>query len=199
MGIYVAALAAGDTLTYQVVQFGRFTISGSAFIFPLIYTINDIITEIYGFKIAKQTIIAGLVAEGFFDIACGLIAHLPTNQELFHSNLYKTILGALPRVYVSALLAIALSLFVNSFIMNKTKIATQGRFFAFRSILSTLVGEIVFLLVFYLMTFSGKTSFSNIFELIGTSLITKIFFLLIIIIPATLVVKVIRHDHKNKP
>ena len=112
-------------------------IAGAALIFPLAYTMNDIITEVYGLSVSRHTIWIGLLAEGFFDVVCGTIVRLPSSDALYATHPYFHVLGGLPWVFVSDVVAIAVGLLVNSLILSRLKRAVNGRWFRLRSIIST--------------------------------------------------------------
>lgn len=52
--LYVTIILIPIVLAYRPVALGIFLIPGGAIIFPLSYSISDIVAEIYGYQIARQ-------------------------------------------------------------------------------------------------------------------------------------------------
>ena len=74
-----------------------------------------------------------------------------------------------PRLVAASLVAFWSGELVNSFVMSRLKIITQGRFLWMRTIGSTLVGQFADSLIFYPLAFGGEWTH----ELIGKVLITN--------------------------
>ena len=68
---------------------------------------------------------------------------------------YQAILGFTPRLLLASFLAYLAGEFLNSFVMAKLKVKTQGRFLWLRTITSTLVGQGVDSAIFLTIAFYG--------------------------------------------
>ena len=62
---------------------------------------------------------------------------------------FNFIFGLAPRIAIASLLAFLLGSFLNAYIMSKMKVATQGKYFSLRAILSTIAGESADSLLFF--------------------------------------------------
>ena len=67
---------------------------------------------------------------------------------------FNFIFGLAPRIAVASLLAFLLGSFLNAYIMSKMKVATQGKYFSLRAILSTIAGESADSLLFFPLAFT---------------------------------------------
>jgi uncharacterized integral membrane protein (TIGR00697 family) len=123
-------------------------------IFPLSYIFGDILTEVYGYRLARRVIWLGffcnLIAVVAFWVA-GLIPALDADVQ----TSYDRILGYTPRLLAASFAAYLVGEFANSFIMAKMKIRTKGRFLWTRTIGSTIIGQGLDASVFIAIAFGG--------------------------------------------
>ena len=92
--LYFSFMVLSVILTNRYVGIDEFFILGGTLISPLIFILDDIIAEIYGYKITRFMIFAGFVLQTIFVLICQAILLLPYPYlfEEFHS--YNYILGA---------------------------------------------------------------------------------------------------------
>ena len=82
--------------------------------------------------------------------------------------------------------------FLNAYVMSKMKIASQGRNFSARAILSTIVGETADSLIFFPIAFGGINAWKELLIMMGLQIVLKSMYE-VIILPVTIrVVKVIK-------
>ncbi len=119
-------------------------------IFPISYIIGDVLTEVYGFRIARGVIWLGFGANllvvialwiaGFIPGACqdpnGFCLWSPDTQAS-----YDRILGQVPWILVASFVAYLIGEFSNSSVLALLKYKMQGRLLFVRTIGSTVVGQ----------------------------------------------------------
>lgn len=124
------------------------------FLFPISYIINDVITEVWGFRKASLLIWCGFgmnfLCIFFFQLAIAA----PASNLWPHQQAFETVLGSTPRIATASLLAFLAGSFCNAFIMSKMKVASNGRNFSLRAMVSTLFGELSDSLLFFTLCFS---------------------------------------------
>ena len=127
--------------------------------FPISYIFGDVLTEVYGYARARRAIWCGFGALLFATIMSALIVHMPTDpSEPWNSHLQpalEVVFGNTWRIVLASMLAFWLGDFVNSYVLAKMKVQTQGRYLWMRTIGSTLVGQAVDSIVFYPIAFGG--------------------------------------------
>jgi uncharacterized integral membrane protein (TIGR00697 family) len=162
-------------------------LSGAVVIFPISYIINDLLTEVYGYRRAMMVIWMGFVLSAFVAVAAQLVSWLPEpiypeNKEVASS--FNRLFGLVPRTTVASLLAFILGSQINAFVMSKMKVATKGRGFGWRAILSTLAGELSDSIIFYPLAFAGVMPARAILSIILTQVTVKTLYE-VLILPLT--------------
>ena len=122
-------------------------------IFPLVYIVGDVLTEIYGFKLAKRTIYLGFIINLIAVIAYQIAIFLP-GTDLATSNAFSIILGSTPRILIASLISYHVGSYVNAYFMKILKERYTDYLFA-RCSISTLFGEGLDAIIFITIAFAG--------------------------------------------
>jgi queuosine precursor transporter len=123
--------------------------------FPLGYVIGDVLTEVYGYARARRVIWAGFAGLLFMAFMSWVVVSLPPADGWEGQAAYESVFGQVPRIVVASIIAFWAGEFVNSYVMARMKIWTQGRHLWSRTIGSTFVGQGVDSLIFYPLAFLG--------------------------------------------
>ena len=190
--LFNVCLIAANLLETKVIQVGSLTITAGLLVFPISYIINDCIAEVWGFKKARLIIWSGF-AMNFFVCALGMIAvAIPAAPFWEGEEHFNFVFGMAPRIVTASLIAFLVGSFLNAYVMSKMKIASQGRNFSARAVLSTVVGEAADSLLFFPIAFIGIIPARELIILIGVQIVLKTLYE-IVILPVTIqVVKYIK-------
>lgn len=190
--LFNVCLIAANLLETKVIQVGSLTVTAGLLVFPISYIINDCIAEVWGFKKARLIIWSGF-AMNFFVVGLGLIAvAIPAAPFWEGEEHFDFVFGMAPRIVAASLMAFLVGSFLNAYVMSKMKIASQGRNFSARAILSTIVGEIADSLIFFPIAFGGIIAWKELLIMMGLQIVLKSMYE-VIILPVTIrVVKVIK-------
>src|ERR1700744_654538 len=109
--------------------------------FPLSYIFGDILTEVYGYARDRRVVWAGFAALAFASLMATVIVALPPAAEWRSKQAaVETIFGNTPRIIAASIIAFWCGSFVNSYVMAKMKLWTDGRWLWTRTVGSTLCG-----------------------------------------------------------
>ena len=97
---------------------------------------------------------------------------------------FNSLFGLVPRSMIGSLLAFIAGSTVNAWIMSKMKVATKGKGFGWRAIISTIGGEATDSLIFFPIAFGGMLPFGAVINLMFTQVVAKTLYE-IIILPVT--------------
>lgn len=190
--LFNVCLIAANLLETKVIQVGSLTVTAGLLVFPISYIINDCIAEVWGFKKARLIIWSGF-AMNFFVVGLGLIAvAIPAAPFWEGEEHFDFVFGMAPRIVAASLMAFLVGSFLNAYVMSKMKIASQGRNFSARAILSTIVGETADSLIFFPIAFGGIIVWKELLIMMGLQIVLKSMYE-VIILPVTIrVVKEIK-------
>lgn len=166
MAAFVTCLLCSDIIGVQKVSsihlpiVGDFIFGAGILFFPISYFFGDILTEVYGYKRSRRVIWAGFAALAFASIMSYIITSLPSASTMApeQDNAVNMMFGQTWRIVLASLLAFWAGEFMNSFVLAKMKVATNGKWLWTRTIGSTAVGEAVDSTIFYPLAFFGTWS-----------------------------------------
>jgi uncharacterized integral membrane protein (TIGR00697 family) len=171
--IFVTCLITANIIAVKLIDLAGFILPAAIIIFPLSYIVGDILTEVYGYRQARQVIWLGFLCNFIAVVAFWLGGLLPSASFWEDQAAYETILGYTPRLLAASFIAYLVGEFSNAFILAKMKIATQGRWLWTRTIGSTLVGQGVDSLFFITVAFVGTRPANAIAVMIVTQWLAK--------------------------
>ncbi len=160
----------------KLVDFFGIPVPVSLLCFPFIYIISDLLTEVYGYAAARKvlwyTTIAAIASTLYF----GLVLWLPPSAAFQHNAAYHIVLGTAPQIAAAGILAVFVGEITNNYIVAKMKLHFKGKYLSLRLVLSTLAGQFVNTLVFFVFGLWGILSFDNLVSsiLLGTVFKTAI-------------------------
>ncbi len=155
MAVFVTVLIVSNIASTKILVLGPFTFDGGTILFPLAYIFGDVLTEVYGYRASRRVIWTGFICLVLAAATFALVDVLPPASDWTLQDAYHAILGQTPRIVLGSLAAYWAGEFVNSYILAKLKVMTEGRWLWVRTIGSTLFGEGVDTIVFLLVAFWG--------------------------------------------
>lgn len=132
---------------------GPYVFGAGVIFFPISYIFGDILTEVYGYARARRVIWAGFGGLIFASVMASIVVALPPAPFWKHQAAYEVAFGNAWRVVAASIVAYFCGEFVNSFVLAKMKVWTEGRALWMRTIGSTIFGEAVDSAIFYPLAF----------------------------------------------
>jgi queuosine precursor transporter len=157
--IFVSCLITANIIAVKVISAGPFIFPAAIVVFPISYIFGDILTEVYGYRIARKIIWLGFACNLFFVFFTWVGQILPPASFWEGQAAYKNILGYTWRLLAASICGYLVGEFVNSFIMAKMKILTKGRWLWSRTIGSTIAGQALDTSLFIVIAYIGTPSF----------------------------------------
>jgi queuosine precursor transporter len=157
------------TLTLPLI--GPVTFGAGVLFFPISYIFGDILTEIYGYARARRVIWAGFAALVFASVMAAVIVALPPAPQWPNQRVYEIAFGNTWRIAGASMIAYFCGEFVNSYVLAKMKVASEGRNMSWRFVASTIAGEAVDSSIFYPLAFYNSGIMPN--ELVVTLMISQ--------------------------
>jgi len=162
--LYLVSLLAANTLGLKLMPFVWGThLSVAVFFFPFVFLTTDVIGQVYGKKLAKNFVWAGLVGVALFMLYSLISLGLPWSSDgLAFKDGYNLIFGISLRMSLASLLAFFIAEYqdVLAFFFFKKKLAGKG--FWLQSNLSNAWSQLLDTLIFMLVAFLGIYSLKTI-------------------------------------
>jgi queuosine precursor transporter len=172
MAAFVAILLLSNVIgAAKLASLWGYTFGAGILFFPLGYVIGDVLTEVYGYARARRCIWAGFVALIFMAFMSWVVVSLPPAEGWTNQPAYDAVFGQVPRIVFASIVAFWAGEFVNSIVLAKLKVLTQGRYLWTRTISSTVFGQGVDSMLFYPLAFWGASGWSN--EAVLTVMVTN--------------------------
>ena len=176
--ILVAELMGGKTI--PLLKLGSIHLSASVaiFVIPLLFTINDVITEVYGPERTRSVIRSGLLMIFLVLLSSLFFTWLPPSSRFAASeSAYDTIFGLSARISAASLTAFALAEFLDVAVFVRLKKRMGKRALWFRNNVSNFAAQLIDTVVFMSLAFYA----------FGTPLGENVTFLVGLIVPYWLV------------
>lgn len=182
--VFCVCLVAANLLETKVVQLGPVAVTAGLLVFPISYIINDCIAEVWGFRKARLIIWMGFLMN-FLVVALGQIAvALPAAPFWEGEEGFNFVFGMAPRIAAASLLAFFVGSFMNAYVMSRMKVASHGKHFSLRAVLSTLAGESADSLIFFPLAFGGLMPLEELGRMMLVQVVLKTLYE-VIILPVT--------------
>ena len=152
---------------------------GGTLLFPIVYVLGDVLTEVYGFKTAKRVIWTGFAVMALAALIFFVIGVLPPEviwEAEAGDTAYNAILGGMSYggIVLASLMAYLAGELTNAKVLSRLKVKMKGRMLWVRTISSTLVGELLDTLIFVLIaSVTGVFPWEIFWSLVITNYIIK--------------------------
>ena len=183
--LFCVCLIVSNLIEIKTVDIGFATITAGMVVFPLSYIINDCIVEVYGFRKARTVIWLGFAMNLLVTLFLQFAILLPGADSWQSQDAMEAVYGTVPRILGASFVAFLCGSMVNALVMSKMKVASGGRHFSLRAIVSTLWGEGTDSIIFFPLAFGGILPWRGIVLLIVAQALLKTAYE-IVILPVTL-------------
>lgn len=172
-----------------------FVFGSGILFFPVGYVLGDVLTEVYGYARARRCVWAGFFAMLFMAAMSAVVVKMPafpgwtcaaSDNPLFSGALkasdagticqatYESVFGSTWRIVAASIVAFWAGEFVNSYVLARMKLWTNGKYLWTRTIGSTIFGEGVDSLIFYPLAFLGVWSTAQVGAVLVTNWALKV-------------------------
>lgn len=145
-------------------------ISTGGILFPLIYAISDVVSEVYGYRISRWNAWLSLLSSLFVTYSVLFFTQVIPHPD-FNTSLVTacySVFSSSGFVVIASIIATVLGSWVNDILFQRFKHKDGNNKFAKRKFISSAVGELVDTVVFASIAFglSGQMGWNDIFKMI---------------------------------
>lgn len=187
IGVFIGCLLISNILASKTFEIGNIVLPTAVIIFPIVYIINDLLTEVYGFKKARSVIFLGFAVNLFAVISYAIAIALPAPDFAKGTGeAFAIVLGSTGRMLIASFTAYIIGSLANAYIMAMMKEKVE-KHLMLRCVTSTLIGEGLDALIFITIAFVGTMPLSALVTMIVVQALFKTIFE-IIVYPVTKVI-----------
>lgn len=192
LGLYLTFLLSTACLASKLTLVGSMLVPGGIFVFPLTFCICDIVGEVYGYAYPRLFIWIGVIAEFIFSCNVIAVSHLPSPDFFGQASAYASVFDPTLRYVCSGLIGLLVGEFVNVYLLSKWKIRLKGKFYIFRSLISTAFGQASLTIIVDLLNYFGKVSGHGLENMMLSGYLWKMLSAVIIVFPSWLLVRYLK-------
>lgn len=175
VSLYIFCIAVSELMggkTFHLLDIGSFKLNASVaiFVIPVIFTINDIITEVFGVERARSVVRSGLLIIFFLLMFSLLAVNLPPSTRFMKSEgAYDQIFAVSARIAASSLIAFAIAEFMDVLIFARIRKTLGKKKLWLRNNVSNIVSQFFDTTIFMFLAFYAfdKSIMSNSSYLFG--------------------------------
>ncbi len=174
VAVFVGLLLISNIAATKLVQIGPIITDGGAVLFPLVYVIGDVLSEVYGWIAMRRAIVLGFVMAGLAALTFLVVGWAPPAADYQNQAAFAAVLGFVPRIVLASLAGFAVGQTLNSVVLVWIKERTLERLLWVRLLGSTVVGEFGDTLVFCTIAFAGVLQGWNFWNYVLAGIVYKI-------------------------
>lgn len=158
IALYITCLSLAEIMsvkTFPLVNFFGYQLNASVgiFVFPILFTINDIISEVKGKDRAKSVVYSSLFMVALIMVFSIFVTWLPASSRFGFEKEYDIIFSKSARISAASLIAFLVSGLLDVFIFYRLKENTKGKMLWLRSNVSNYISQLVDTFVFMFLAF----------------------------------------------
>lgn len=182
---YMTLFFSSFVMGYKAISYSGHIICSSVLIFPLLFPINDSISEVLDKRATYLMILITIICEYLFSSVTYLLASCPSPAHWEHQDIYNILTSGFLKISVADSISLSIGFVANTYVFNRWGLKVFGKGFFRRSLGATAIGELFFTISTNFLAFLvfGKASTEDTFSIIIFDYIFKMGYSVIICIP----------------
>ena len=172
-GIFCASMIVSNILATRTLEIEFIVLPCSILTFPILFIVNDILSEIYGYKMTRDVIYLGFIINVLAIVLYHIAMVFPSNSP--NAPAFASLLSTTPRLFIAGLVSYIMGNILNSKVLIKLKEKYTDLLFV-RCVVSTVIGETVDSVVFISLSFIGVLPTDIILAMICCQIVFKVLY-----------------------
>lgn len=156
LSIFIASLTIASVLASKIIQIFGLYVPAGVLAYAITFVCTDVISEIWGKRRARATVLGGFIALIVVLILIQLGLNWPRAPFWNQEAAFQSILGSTTRIIVASLAAYLVSQFHDVWAFHFWKKMTKDRHLWLRNNLSTAVSQLIDSILFISIAFYGS-------------------------------------------
>lgn len=176
VALYITCLALAEIMSMKTIPLFKvfnyqLNVSVGIFVFPILFAINDVITEVKGKERAKQLVFSSLIMVAIIMAYSIFVTWLPESARFNDGEAYNLIFSRAARISFASLVAFLVSGLLDVAIFHRIKVKTKGKMLWLRSNVSNFISQfldtfIFISIAFYSFQYGLNSNLSFIFSIV---------------------------------
>ena len=155
VGLYLACTLIANIASLRIVLFAGFSIDAGTLIYPLTFTLRDLIHKIGGTRTAKATIFTGAGVNILMVLYFWWVSAAPPDMDVGPQAEWSTVLGPQWRIVTASIIAMLIAELIDTYVYQKWVIKYGHKYQWGRVLSSNAVSSPIDSLVFSFVAFYG--------------------------------------------
>lgn len=192
---YISLQIFSDIGSLKIIMLAGFSIDAGTFLYPLTFTLRDIIHKVIGKKATRLLIVAAAVINLFMALFFYFVAILPPDAAVGPQSEFGSVLSPVWRLVMASIVAEVLSEFTDTEIYSLWVKKVTRKYQWTRVLVSNSVSVPLDSIIFSWLAFGGVFENRIVWSIVASNILIK-FATTLISLPAIYVVK---EQHDKKP
>jgi uncharacterized integral membrane protein (TIGR00697 family) len=166
MMLFMTIFIVCETTAFRMTTLFGVTVPASGLIIPVVFSLGDLIADVYGYHISRQLIWNALVCQLLFGLFMTVAVHFPIPSGDLTNIHYLAVFKYIIRTNMVSCLSVTSGMFVNAFLMSRLKIRMNGKRFWIRTFLSSSISEFVLCFLAYTTLYFGLKPLKEVWAII---------------------------------
>lgn len=167
---FIVILVIANIASTRLFHIAGFMLDAGTLLFPSIYILNNIITEIYGFHASRRVVLLGFLSSSLSSLFLYACIFLPGKDD----ESYTYIFSLSCKIFIASAISYLIGELLNSYLLTQLKNKYQGKYFIFRAILSTSIGASIESTIFCYIAFSEMLCSDELYKMTLLLIFVKI-------------------------
>lgn len=152
---FCALLLISNVGATKLIAVGPLITDGGAFLFPLVYVVGDVLSEVYGWRATRRAIWLAFALSGLAALTFWVVQLTPPAADWPNQAAFEAVLGFVPRIVLASLAGFLVGQLLNAWVLVRIKERTLESRLWLRLLGSTAVGELADTVAFCTIAFYG--------------------------------------------
>ena len=172
--LFTTCLLVANIIAVKLVSIGGWVVPAGVIAYPLTFLFTDVISELYGRRIASRVIWVGFGANLLMVVLVFGGKLLPSAPFWEGQPAYESILGMVPRIVLASMVAYLISQHHDVFAFHFWRRKTKARFLWLRNNASTMVSQALDTGLFIPIAFWGTVPTETLVNMLLTQYVIKL-------------------------
>ncbi|WP_319470674.1 queuosine precursor transporter [uncultured Pseudodesulfovibrio sp.] len=155
LSLFVCGLISAAVISSKIIMVFGLAVPAGVLAYSLTFVVSDVISEIWGKKVAGEAVTCGFVALVAVTLLTGLSVYWPGAPFWQNQEAFASVIGSTPRIVAASLLAYFVSQQHDIWLFHLLKDRTNGRALWLRNNLSTMLSQLIDSTIFVTVAFYG--------------------------------------------